>query len=692
MWLIAACALLGLALAAPSAAASGPAATVFDSLVTIRSDQPLPPGGSASAELSAAANEFESFQVVVEAGSDGLGGVRVDAGQTLTGPGGATIPASNLTFYREVDYQVTTRSDAEGATGAWPDALIPERDPIYGENRNAFPVDLAAGGRVTAWVDVLVPDDASAGDYQGSILVSGGGGTVSEVPLSVRVRGFTLPSTATLRSAFGGTGGAGIDQTLYEVTALNNRVTLSNVSSSRFSSFRPLLEGTDPRPRLPGAEMTAIAPYGCSGSCVSQWRSLAEQHPVVAERFLNYVCDEPHSASEWSNCHSKAAAADAAWPGVRKLLTSAVSKVPAWASDLSAVADAIHRDGQAAHDSWRGADASRKLWPYTSCDSFSCGEYEGSEYNGWPGYAIDQPASQARAMGWLAFNTGAEGELYWSTTYSVSTAWTNQYCCGGNGDGNLFYPGTTDRIGGAHQIPVESMRLKRIRDGREDYEYLNILARRGHSDDAMAVSQGLFPSMKQATTSPGAVSSARAQLAGLIESAGLPQRTVTVTVNGPGAGSVSGPGIRCPGDCTATLSDGISTTLTAVPGAGAKLAGWGGACAGADRCRLTMDSDKSVSATFDAAQAPKKPREPDTKIVDGPSGKTRDRTPTFRLSSSEPNSTFQCRADRSRWRPCASAGRLRRLAYGRHVVYFRAHTAAGNWDKTPARRRLRVVR
>ena len=36
-------------------------------------------------------------------------GVRVDPGQTLTGPDGATIPASNLRFYREVGYQVSQR-------------------------------------------------------------------------------------------------------------------------------------------------------------------------------------------------------------------------------------------------------------------------------------------------------------------------------------------------------------------------------------------------------------------------------------------------------------------------------------------------------------------------------------------------------------------------------------------------------
>ena len=49
------------------------------------------------------------------------------------------------------------------------------------------------------------------------------------------------------------------------------------------------------------------------------------------------------------------------------------------------------------------------------------------------------------------------------------------YLFGGNGDGTLFYPGLPDLIGGSTHIPVESIRLKLIREGLEDYEYLALL-------------------------------------------------------------------------------------------------------------------------------------------------------------------------------------------------------------------------
>ncbi|MEK6251711.1 MAG: hypothetical protein AABM43_07175 [Actinomycetota bacterium] len=537
---LAATALLFLALALAPAAAAANASTVsaFDSLATIRSDRPLPPGGSPSAEISAAGNEFESFQISVQAGSAPLSGVRVDPGQTLNGPGGATIPASNLTVYREADYYVSQRSDAEGATGSWPDGLIPERDTFYGEDRNAFPVDLAAGQRIAAWIDVLVPRRQRAGIYRGTVRVHASSGLIARVPLRVRVLGFSIPSTSSLRSLFHikGITLPGGDQTLFAAAALNNRVTLANLwpfPESRFAAnILPLLQGTDPRVLLPGARLTALDAYHCAANCLAPWRDLAAKYPIVASRFVDYICDEPYTPEAWNDCNATAASAESIWPGVRKLVTTDAANTPAWATDLSPVVNDIDRDRPAAYRGYRARRSKngrssrnsrspkRSLWPYTSCRSFSCDGSESSEYSGWPGYAIDQPASQARAMGWLTFATGATGELYYSTSRSLSTAWTNQYLSGGNGDGTLFYPGTPDVVGGTHPIPVESMRLKRIRDGREDYEYLRILAARGRRATATEVVRDLFGSpsvaMRSTTVNPLALNKARRSLAAAI--------------------------------------------------------------------------------------------------------------------------------------------------------------------------------
>lgn len=87
-----------------------------------------------------------------------------------------------------------------------------------------------------------------------------------------------------------------------------------------------------------------------------------------------------------------------------------------------------------------------------------------------------------------------------------------------------------------------------------------------------------------------------------------PTRTVavarnTLSVNRTGAGSgfvVSNPaGISCPSDCSENIPHGDSVTLTATASAGSFFGGWSGDCTGSvPTCSLTMDSAKSVTASF----------------------------------------------------------------------------------------------
>ena len=86
------------------------------------------------------------------------------------------------------------------------------------------------------------------------------------------------------------------------------------------------------------------------------------------------------------------------------------------------------------------------------------------------------------------------------------------------------------------------------------------------------------------------------------------QRTLTVSTSGPG--TVSGPGINCPGDCSQTYSDGASVTLSASVTDGSSFRGWTGACSGSGTCQLTMGFDQSVGAAFDSGSPPPPPPPP----------------------------------------------------------------------------------
>jgi hypothetical protein len=83
---------------------------------------------------------------------------------------------------------------------------------------------------------------------------------------------------------------------------------------------------------------------------------------------------------------------------------------------------------------------------------------------------------------------------------------------------------------------------------------------------------------------------------------------------------------------------------------------------------------------------------PNTRIGAGPKRRTRARKATFRFSSTEPGSRFQCKLDKKPWKSCRSPKTYRRLRLGPHVFRVRAFDLASNMDASPAVKRWRIVR
>ncbi len=165
-------------------------------------------GTTSSISLSGARGETVDTQIVVQGPSSGLTNVNLSA-SALTGPGGATIPASDITLYREYYLSVTGTASYGGGSnpplgsGTYPEPLIPFNDPETGAPLCASAATLkACNASVTAgqnqpyWIDFSVPHGATnspSGTYTGTISIAADQGTVS-FPVSLTVWNFELPA------------------------------------------------------------------------------------------------------------------------------------------------------------------------------------------------------------------------------------------------------------------------------------------------------------------------------------------------------------------------------------------------------------------------------------------------------------------------------------------------------------------
>ncbi|WP_460715807.1 M4 family metallopeptidase [Nocardioides dilutus] len=82
---------------------------------------------------------------------------------------------------------------------------------------------------------------------------------------------------------------------------------------------------------------------------------------------------------------------------------------------------------------------------------------------------------------------------------------------------------------------------------------------------------------------------------------------------------------------------------------------------------------------------------PQTTITKHPKKKTFSHKAKFRFTSSEPGSTFKCKLDKKKWKPCTSPKKYKNLKVGKHKFQVYAIDAAGNADPTPAKWRWKIL-
>ena len=496
--------------------------------------------------------------------------------RALPATGGARRPEHptarvSLDVMRVATILLARPTEPEGRAGEWPDALIPVRDPLFGQTRRAFPIDVGAGRAQAIFVEACPARGLSGtrgARFSSTIQLgwiddsSGAKLAGARVPVELKMRGFDLPATPALVTAFGFSGysaakghkrGPEANPELtraYDTIALRRGITLFGGTQNTppyqahgdevkidwkvyDDEVAPFLDGT---PLPDGARWTSVElrePKTLTRGQRRSWRRAWMSHFQERgwlDRLFAYVEDEP-AAKDFARVeqHARELREDA--PSIRRLVTTAWSdqlpSIDVWVPLLNCLGEGSPNCPRpVARSRYRDAEAKGAwVWWYQSCMSHGCDPsgvvlpQHRAAFTGWPDYVIDAPATAARAMGALAFANGIAGELYYDVVYSYdfSDPWELQYGFGGNGDGNLYYPGTPARIGGDRDVPVETLRIVQIQRGIQDYEYLALCSKMGDAKLAGEEARSLAPAIRRFSRDPKAYASMRDRIGARIE-------------------------------------------------------------------------------------------------------------------------------------------------------------------------------
>jgi hypothetical protein len=139
------------------------------------------------AALFAARNEYETFQILLQADRDAPSHVELRR-NPLSKSNGDVIDEAAIDIFFVHYARVDVPSDSMGRAGLWPDALV----PIVG------PISLPVGIPLAIWVRVRVGPRCGPGLYRGNIEIVAKGQSIRTIRIDLNVFAVTLPDDATL--------------------------------------------------------------------------------------------------------------------------------------------------------------------------------------------------------------------------------------------------------------------------------------------------------------------------------------------------------------------------------------------------------------------------------------------------------------------------------------------------------------
>jgi len=437
------------------------------------------PSFSSTVVLSAAQNDYEDFQIVVDARSKAEPDIVLEGSDLRDVKTGSNISKDHWSW-RVVGYVPTQKPYyAVKYVGLWPDPLI---------TVDAF--DVKAGTVQPFWVTLYVPPDTPAGLYKGTIEVKGSHLAAQKIPVQLQVYAFSLPPESHLKTAFDfygqltkfryPQGPAESNETWHaRLDGLNDQFIINMIKHR----MNPVLN-IDPTNQSDLANIDRYRVYGLNnfaigkngGTFDNNWprddasiENLKTTYQTYGEDLkINgllqdtyiYTWDEGDIGNP--QVPKIAAMIHQAYPGLKNMVCYHgfwdPSQNPDWGRDLDIWTFQIDNFDEAGMH--RLQKTGMEMWMYISGPSGKTS----------PNLALDFDAIDARIIPWICWKYDIKGFLYWCVNYwpdedpfknTRNTKWEQ------NGNGLLFYPGQDG--------PVDSIRTENFRDGMQDYELIQLL-------------------------------------------------------------------------------------------------------------------------------------------------------------------------------------------------------------------------
>jgi len=487
-----------------------------------------PEGKAAGLSLSACRGEREPCQLVLRPERD-LPGLAVTVSD-LQGPG--LIPASAFTVrYVGLVNVDKGRGSARAHGGPAPDPLLDQP-----------PTSLPQGQAQSIWLTALIPSQAAAGDYQGTVTITWGNAR-AEVPIVLHVYDFSLPERPAL-STLARIWPSKVPREAIRKDMAEHRMAgeslLAPIPTSAspsgdevvldFRSFDvaarqyfgtyhfwvfnvPQLLYGNGKGLLPGRESWLGAPVQ-SDRFASLFASYVRQvgdhlRQRGWSQYAHYqVWDEPHGPEMLAQ--------------VRRLLGIVKREVP---DAITYVTTAPIAELSGLVDIWNVA-LPEDFDEVALADEMKAGRQAWGYNNRLYSLDVDVSSVRLRSWPWVLKHFGFTGTEWWAINYWPSDPWTkpNQYEVF-NGGGFFLYP-NPDGKG-----VIDSLRWDCYRDGVDDYDYLTLLeqatdrvagklgmAQRFSGRSAVRVfAGGVAPGIDEFAEDPEGLMRLRDQVARLIE-------------------------------------------------------------------------------------------------------------------------------------------------------------------------------